>query len=145
MLDFKVQDVMDKVKILENITVQERKTGKRKQFPINKNTRKALQEHIDTHKLQAEDYLFQSREGGNRPISRVQVWIILNQAAKIVGIEENIGAHTLRKTFGYHAYQAGTDLSLLQKIFNHSSPSVTLRYIGITQEEINDVYINLNL
>lgn len=29
---------------------------------------------------------------------------------------------------------------MLQTIFNHSSPSITLRYIGISQDEINNMY-----
>ena len=60
-------------------------------------------------------------------------------------VEGAIGMHTLRKTFGYWAYKQGIDIILLMKIFNHSSPSITLRYIGITQEDINNVYISLNL
>lgn len=59
-------------------------------------------------------------------------------------LKEKIGTHTLRKTFGYHAYKNGVDLSLLMRIFNHSSQAVTLRYIGITQDQIDDVYINLD-
>lgn len=50
--------------------------------------------------------------------------------------------HTLRKSFGYHAYNNGYDITLIQKLFNHSSPAVTLRYIGITQDEIQDLFHN---
>jgi integrase len=50
---------------------------------------------------------------------------------------ECIGCHTLRKTFGYHFYQQTKDVVTLMKIFNHSHPNVTLRYIGIEQESIN--------
>lgn len=46
----------------------------------------------------------------------------------------------MRKTFGYHHYKQFRDVALLQTIFNHSAPSITLRYIGITQEEINKSY-----
>ena len=60
-------------------------------------------------------------------------------------VEGLVGTHTLRKTFGYWAYKQGIDITLLMRIFNHSAPSITLRYIGITQEEINNVYVNLNL
>ena len=63
----------------------------------------------------------------------------------MVGLKEGYGTHTLRKTFGYNAYQSGTDISILQKLFNHSAPCVTLAYIGITQDDLDDVYLNLNL
>ncbi len=65
--------------------------------------------------------------------------------AKSVGIKEKIGTHTLRKTFGCHAYNNDYDITLIQKLFNYSSPGVTLRYIGITQEEIDIVYLSLDL
>jgi len=63
----------------------------------------------------------------------------------MIGIKDKIGCHTLRKTFGYHARMRGTPIEKLQKIFNHSSPSITMRYIGITQEELDNVYLELNL
>ena len=59
--------------------------------------------------------------------------------------KEKIGTHTLRKTFGYHAYNSGYDIELIQKLFNHSALSITLRYIGITQDDMDDVYLNLDL
>lgn len=68
-----------------------------------------------------------------------------NAAARQIGIKERIGTHTLRKTFGYHAYQQGMSLEVIQKLFNHSWPQITLAYIGITQDELDDVYLNLNL
>lgn len=70
------------------------------------------------------------------PIGRVQAYRILNSAAKAVGLSE-IGTHTLRKTFGYHFYQQYKDVALLQELFNHSAPSVTLRYIGINQDALD--------
>lgn len=76
---------------------------------------------------------------------RQRAYKILNDVARSVGIKEKIGTHTLRKTFGYHAYNKGYDITLIQKLFNHSSPSVTLRYIGITQEQMDDVYLSLDL
>ncbi|WP_072169790.1 tyrosine-type recombinase/integrase [Propionispora sp. 2/2-37] len=70
---------------------------------------------------------------------------IINNAARSIGITEKIGTHTLRKTFGYHAYQSGVSIGVIQKLFNHSAPSITLRYIGITQDDLDNVYLNLNL
>ncbi|WP_260443387.1 tyrosine-type recombinase/integrase [Listeria seeligeri] len=42
----------------------------------------------------------------------------------------------MRKTFGYHLYNNGVGLELLQLLSNHSSPKITLRYIGIEQEDV---------
>ena len=55
-------------------------------------------------------------------------------------VEAKTGTHTMRKTFGYHHYKKFKDIAMLQKIFNHCSPEVTLRYIGIEQEQIEESY-----
>ena len=68
---------------------------------------------------------------------------IISNAGEMVGLD--ISAHSLRKTFGYRAYKQGVDLSLLMDIFNHSNQSVTLKYIGITQDNINTVYESMNI
>ena len=92
--------------------------------------------------MSADAYLFTSRnsgsDGASRPIDRTQAYRILNDAARKVGIQDAIGTHTLRKTFGYHHYKKFKDVATLQEIFNHSSPSITKRYIGIRQDEIDE-------
>ena len=91
------------------------------------------------NKLQADyDYLFKGRNGENKPISRVMAYMIINQACKKAQITDNVGTHTLRKTFGYHHYQTFHDVAILQYLLNHSSPSITLRYIEITQDNVED-------
>jgi len=82
--------------------------------------------------MEEEEYLFQSRKGEDKPIIRVQAYGILNSAGSKVDLKE-IVTHTLRKTFGYWHYKQNKDVALLQEIFNHSAPSVTLRYIGINE------------
>ena len=105
----------------------------------------AIKNYLEERRnLTFEQPLFPSRKG-NGSIKRNQAYKILSEAAHAVGIKDNIGTHSMRKTFGYHAYKTGIDISILQKIFNHSCPSITLRYIGITQDDIDDVYLNLNL
>jgi integrase len=121
-----------------HIWIWEKKTKKskkyRKQVRIPGYIKKYLISYAD--KLNDGDYVFKSRQGGNRPIDRSTAYRILNKAAKEVNLKE-IGTHTLRKTFGYHFYKKTKDVATLQKLFNHSSPEITLRYIGITQDEID--------
>lgn len=137
-LTLQVQDVKGK----SYITIKEKKTKKPKRFKINAD----LQEHINTYtrRMNAEDYLFKSTRS-NEPIKRVQAYKILNEAARAVGIEGEIGTHTLRKTFGYHFYRSKKDVALLQEIFNHSAPSITKRYIGINQDEIDQALDDFSL
>lgn len=124
-----------------HIIIREQKTGKAKRFKINTALRAILDEYITG--MADSDYLFPSRKG-DRPIGRVQAYKILNAAAGTVGLDE-IGCHTMRKTFGYHFYQKTKDVAQLQEIFNHSAPSVTLRYIGINQDIIDQAIDEFSL
>jgi len=131
------------VKGQERISIREQKTGKLKDFPLSDTSKKAISDYLKEIKLESGS-LFPSRKGG-KAISRVQAYRILNGAARNIGITDAIGTHTLRKTFGYHAYQSGCDITRIQRLLNHSAPSITLAYIGITKEELDAVYISLNL
>lgn len=107
------------------------------------------EELLDCIKKYIEDredneYMFPSRKGGT-PIKRQTVWLMLDKAAKEAGITENIGAHSMRKTFGYWHYQQNHDIRLLMEIFQHSSEDVTLRYIGVNAEKMKDSMKNMNL
>jgi integrase len=126
-LSLKVSDVKDKT----HISIWEQKTKKYKRFLINANLKKHIDKYIKH--MSPDDYLFQSRKGENKPLTRIQVYRILNDVAAKCGLEE-IGTHTMRKTFGYWHYKQFKDVAILQDIFNHSSPSITLKYIGITDD-----------
>lgn len=150
LLKLKIEDVAIKKRngyeIVDVIDLKEQKTGKLKKFPINKSAKSAIQEYLDKKRVNSpiSEPLFKSKKG-DKAISRNMAWMVLNEAGKTVGIRDKIGTHTLRKTFGYHAYVSGQDIAVIQKLLNHSMPSITLRYIGITQDELDDVYLNLNL
>lgn len=125
MLPLRVCDMRDTPYIITT----EQKTGKEKRFFINEALRAEADQYMYT--MRDTEYLFPSRRGGH--ISRVQAYRIVRQAATDIGIH-SVGTHTLRKTFGYHFYQKTKDVALLQQLFNHASPSITLRYIGINQD-----------
>lgn len=150
-LEFKIKDVINKQsRVIDVIDIYEKKTKKHKRFAINKNAKQAIQDYLKSlDEYSPEDYLFMSRQknrkGEHKAMTRFMAYKVLNEAAEKAGIEDTIGTHTMRKTFGYHAYKNGTDLTLLVDVFNHASPAVTLKYIGITQDQIDQVYINNNL
>ncbi|RKL69155.1 site-specific integrase [Salipaludibacillus neizhouensis] len=81
-----------------------------------------------------EGYLFPSRSG-EKPITTTQAYRILTKASDLIG-RNDIGTHTLRKTFGYHYYRLNKDVATLMEIFNHSDQATTKRYIGIREDEI---------
>ncbi|MBS4190356.1 site-specific integrase [Bacillus sp. FJAT-49705] len=130
LLALRVSDVREK----SHIIITEQKTGKMKRFKINKELQQLINEF--TINKNDEENLFKSRRG-NQHIKRIQAWKILNAAANEVGISE-VGTHSLRKTFGYHFYQKYKDVAVLQEIFNHSFPAVTMRYIGINQDIMDE-------
>jgi integrase len=145
LLSLKVSDVADRNRLKNRVSIRERKTGKIKDFPLGKTSKKALKEYFKVLSPAPGCYLFPSRKGYNKPISRVQAYRVLNKACRVAGLNERIGTHSMRKTFGYHAYKMGMDLSVIQKLLNHSNPAVTLNYIGITRDDLDNVYISLNL
>ena len=46
----------------------------------------------------------------------------------------------MRKTRGYAMWTAGVSLEVIARVLNHSSPAVTMRYIGLEQADINKTY-----
>jgi integrase len=146
-LKFTIDDIVtNKGKVKDFVEIYEQKTKKHKRFVFSDVVKKAIKSYLDSlDQYKINDYLFKSREGKNKPLSRFMAYRILDNAAQEAGIDDSIGTHTMRKTFGYWAYKRGTDISLLQDIFNHSTPQVTLRYIGITQDQKDQVYITSDL
>ncbi|HEK9979657.1 tyrosine-type recombinase/integrase [Streptococcus equi subsp. zooepidemicus] len=143
-LVLKVRDVL-----LDRIRTTEKKTGKTKVFAINPVMRKVLDQYIKNKKLKEYDYLFPSRkrdkDNGSKivPIGRVAAYQIIKGAANHVGLK-NIGTHSLRKTFGYHHYKKYGNVAILMEIFNHSSPDITLVYIGYKQDEIDKYMVDFS-
>jgi integrase len=127
LLNLKVSDVRRK----KRVVIQEGKTKKKRVLMLG-NIYDEIQEYI---KSVDSIWLFPSRKG-DKPITPTQAYRQLNKAAEMVDIEEGIGTHTMRKTFGYWYYKKTKDIAQLQDILNHSTPKITLTYIGITDEEI---------
>lgn len=147
LLNWSWSDVLDSnYKDFKLIKLIEGKTGKKREIRLNKTAQKALRELFDSlPSKDIDDYIFKSREGEIKALSRQQALNILKDAAEAVGIEENVGTHTLRKTWGYHAWKNGYNPALIMETLNHSNLNVTKRYLGIRQDEINNLYENLNI
>ena len=147
LLALSIEDVLEpgSITIKHSVTIREQKTGKLRVFELNDAARDAITLYLDTNlDWNKEDYLFQSRKG-NGVLTTRAAHKIIKTTLRELGIKGNYGTHSLRKTFGYHRYSNNVKLETLQKLFNHSSPAVTLRYIGITKEVIIDAYNSVNL
>ena len=142
-LNIKVKDVKSNY-----IQVTEQKTQKTRIFKLNSKTKSLCIDFIEANNLKDNDYIIYSNkkdsEGNIKPISRQQAHHVLKLASDKLGMED-VGTHTLRKTFGYWHYKQYGDVAILQDIFNHSAPSITLRYIGITQDKKDETIQGLSI
>ena len=124
------------------IKITESKTGKDNVLVINNSVYKALQNYIQEVKPVPGDYLFSSRKGKGH-ISSQSVGRMVRSWAEAINLKGHYGAHTLRKTFGYHQRVTfGAGFEILCKRYNHSSPAITMRYIGIEDKEVCELLMN---
>lgn len=129
-LRLRIRDVKNRT----HITIVEKKTKKTKKFLINKELQAELKNYCKDK--EHYEYLIKSREGGeNEPLTRERAYQILREVGNLFDI--HISCHSLRKTFGYWHYTKNKDIVKLMEIFNHSDQRVTLRYIGILQDELD--------
>ncbi|MFD2656419.1 tyrosine-type recombinase/integrase [Gracilibacillus thailandensis] len=141
LLAIKVEQVWDGETPREFIESTSDKTSS---IYLNTKIRSAIKQYMLQSTLSSEDYLFITKNGTS-PITRQQAYRIINKAAREIGIHDKIGIHTLRKTFGYHAYKKGIAISLIRDIYGHSSTSETLHYIGIDKKESTTIKVDVNL
>ena len=151
LLSLKIKDVLSESgKIKDSVMIYEEKTGKKRNFTLNTSAKDAIQLYLNfLSEYDTEDWLFKSRKGDGH-LTVESTHRIIKTLLREMNIKGNYGTHTLRKTFAYHTYinnvrENPSILQTLQKVLNHGSSSTTLRYIGITQEVITDLYNNLNL
>lgn len=142
LLSLRVGDVRTENKIKDFLYLRDE--VEEKAYFLNTNVQQELKGYFEQYQLSDDDFLFKSRKN-DQPITRQQAYRIINKAAKDVGISGKIGMHTLRKTFGYHAYRKGIAISILRDIYQHHSSSETLRYIGIEKHEGRPIKVDVNL
>lgn len=128
----------------KHIVLTEQKTEKRSQIYINRSVLEELRNyraHLEYHHkvITPETFLF-SHSNKNVPITRVQAFRIIKQIATYYELPEIISCHSLRKTFGYHAWKQGIPPVLLVTVFNHSSFQITKRYLGIEQDDKDNIF-----
>jgi integrase len=145
-LQLRWKDILEK----EYFELAEKKTGKHRRITINSSLKEIIDfSHTSLQKrkeIQPGEFVFVNRQGGvlsKQFVNRKLHSIFQEYRVRV----QNGSSHTLRKTFGRRVYEMNdrseAALILLSSIFNHNSVAVTRQYIGLSQEQINDVYINL--
>ena len=141
LLKLKVIDVKG-MKVGDTLVIKEGKTGKRNILVMNKSIHKSMQLYIEALKPVDDDFLFVSRKG-KRSITIQCVNNMVKKWVSEINLKGNFGAHSLRKTWGYvQRTTYGVGFEILCKRFNHSSPAITMRYLGIEDKEVQNIRMN---
>lgn len=142
LLSIRFSDVQE-----DRLTLRESKTGKTATIKLNDKARAVIDRiRVDNP---AHIYLFQSYRSrwslskSPKPLSRRYVLNAISSIGEEVGL--TLGTHSMRKTRGYHLYKATNDLARVMKMLRHGSEAVTLRYIGITQDDVDRDFVELEL
>ena len=145
LLRLKWADVYDaeRKEFRPHVTITEHKTGKTKTIALNKRALDALRIYFPHRR---GEFIFISNRKNGKAISRVQAWRIIHGAVLTVGIAGKIGCHSLRKTWGYHAWiSKAVSPVVIMDIYNHSSYEVTRRYLGVAQDDLDKAYLGMEL
>jgi integrase len=147
---FRITDLLSveykQIKLERNeLTVIEGKTGKKRTVALNT---AALAVIVQRRKDYPNDkYLFQShsRRGktAKKPIDRSSVWRKFQEVGMMADVD--LGTHSMRKTRGYMMHANGFAIEEICRVLNHSTPAVTMEYIGLNKEQTLKTYHDLVL
>lgn len=147
LLELSWKDVYDFEKscFLKHLSVTEHKTGKQTQIALNHSALEALKVYMDSIPApKPGQYLFPGKKEDTH-LSRSQAFRMIREAGQKLHFETGISCHSLRKTFGYHAWKSGAQPVMLMNIYNHSSYQITKRYLGIDQDDKDKLFLDVNL
>jgi len=130
-------------RIRTSITITEGKTKKSKTFALNKDAVRALT--LFAMQTARQGVFLIENQQTKKAISRIQAYRLIRAASEHLRFQCRVSCHSLRKTFGYHAWKSGVSPAVIMEIYNHSSLAVTRRYLGVTQDDKNAVYTGLRL
>ena len=131
------------------LNIIEQKTGKPRKIVVNQTALTVMQRRLHEHPNDV--WLFQSeaanrdRRAAPKPINRRSVSRVFEKVGQRVAPKVVLGTHSMRKTRGYAMHKAGRSIESIAKVLNHSSPAVTMRYIGLVQQDIDESYTELEL
>jgi integrase len=132
----------DNHRVKNTVTITEKKTRKVKSFILNSAAVAALTQFAPANAAHGR-FLIENPHT-KKAISRIQAYRLIRAAAEALALGFRVSCHSLRKTFGYHAWKGGVSPAVIMEIFNHSSMEVTRRYLGVAQDDINAAYLGLS-
>ena len=140
--------------VRNELEIKEQKTGKFAGMILHPKLKRILSKYLRQRRKKCEtlgallnEPLLKSqkpRRDGEYRITRRHAYRVLSECARACGVDGRIGTHSLRKTFGYRLYNNKTSIETIQQALNHSSPEVTLSYIGITRDDFDEAILSLD-
>jgi len=131
---------------------KDQKTKKSNRVKLNDKTREALRRGLELRNEinnKENPYLFLSSSNrsirSRKHISRIQVFRVYKEIVDYLNLDIHIATHTARKTWGLQVYKKTKNIALVMERLNHSSEKSTLKYLGITQEQMDRVVEEFNL
>lgn len=141
LIRIRVKDVQG-LPVGDRFYIREQKTGKQRYVVINKTMHEAIERLLKSAGYKLNEPLFQGTVRG-QALSYKSVNALVKSWAEWLGLRENYGTHSLRKTFAYcQRRYGGVAIELLQRLFNHRSPRETMLYVGIEDREIDAIPLN---
>lgn len=115
----------------------EYKTGKDFGYEMHPDVYKEISDYVRRNHMTDDEYLFRASLEDYLPIVPKTIWKRTKDLAKMAGIEKNIGAHSLRKSYGRWIYDETGDIYKVMKLYDHASPRITETYICIGKDDTN--------
>ncbi len=145
LLRLKVRDLFRNGRPVEYFYIRMKKTNKELKIDINDSMKEALNYYYENADIISNnEYLFKS-ERSDKSIERTRMHQLINHWVQDIELDIRAGCHTLRKTFGYQARMQGKSIDIIQEALGHRTQEVTKRYIGITNDEVKSLIMDLNL
>lgn len=115
------------------------KGDKQRIVPVSSAARDKMQLYMEFRhpKHRSDTTLFLNNRG--TPLTRVMVFTIIRQAAKLAGIDKQISPHTLRHSFATHLLEGGANIRQVQELLGHENIETTEIYTHLNRQHLSEV------
>lgn len=119
------------------------KGGKTRLVPIGDKALEAMQFYLRHArpllvKRRQSTNVFLSIRGGE--LTRDRIRQIIQERAKLAGLDEHVFPHLMRHSFATHLLSHGADLRVIQELLGHASISTTQIYTHVDQERLKSLH-----
>ena len=125
------------------------KGDKQRLVPIGSVARDKIQLYMELRRPRkpSEATLFLNNRG--EPLTRIMIFNIIKQAARLAGVEKNISPHTLRHSYATHLLEGGANIRQVQELLGHESITTTEVYTHLDREHlrrvVEDSFVDLDI